>query len=115
MTAQTLPSIEEVVEAGFNGRGGGRTPYMDLDNAVSDWTSEVFDKTFERWPCDDDDCPARPAWDKELSEMWGTFTASLNRSVERTIRSRLVKAMHAFAEAHPEATRKPRPATETTD
>jgi hypothetical protein len=91
--------IEALVDdAGDHGHGR-----WNLESAISDWISESMDGAWARWPCDDDGCPGRPAWDLAMSEAWNRLHKRLNRDLERTIRHAIVKELVAFAAAHPDA------------
>ena len=87
--------------------GGLAAPAVDLDDAVGDVTASFVDALWERWPCEDDDCPARPGWDVALSEAENAMRIRLGHDLERMVRRRLAAFAERFQAEHPEAVLRP--------
>lgn len=101
--------FREIIEQAFRERPGALDrPSGDVADAVNNWFSGICHR-LDRWPCDDEGCPARPAWDVALDDLYGRVTTSLERRVERMIGRTFLRELMAFAEAHPEARWAPEP------
>lgn len=103
-----LPALDlsARLEAGIVAAFDTRTPHLEsvrfkLDEAINEWRYKV-DGLFDRWPCEDRDCPARPAWDVALDDALAGGDKLLAH-VEGEIRDWLFSRLLAFAKAHPEA------------
>ena len=110
MTAPTEQEITEAIEAAYKDRGRlGGSPMQEIESAVTAWTSDLTRLLWQRWPCDDEKCPARPAWDHRLDAL--QYDSDLQSSLEMEcvdlIRRRLREMVLAFSAEHPEATRAP--------
>ena len=103
MTA-AIPGLEEAIEAAYRNKPSLlASPDMDLDSGLGDWCVMFEDANWERWPCEDDDCPARPGWDIALSEQGNVLRSALAIEVETLIRQRLSEFAERFQAEHPEA------------
>lgn len=58
---------------------------------------------FERWPCDSDDCPSRPEWDRALDDVYSTAGDEIERLWLDATHTVLRAAITGFLEQHPEA------------
>lgn len=56
----------------------------------------------ERWTCQDDDCPARPAWDRALSDLLETVAPVIAGEMVELGTRRLTLALSAHLAAHPD-------------
>lgn len=94
----TAPNVSERVLAIFDealeGRPGLNTaPSMAIESAVSAGTSAIIDGLVDRWDCENDECPGRPAWDRALSETWDRITDN----AEETMREAFPRHRHPGA------------------
>ena len=108
MTAPTIPGLEETIESSGNTRNVmGHAPSFELETALSDWFYGFLGQTWQRWPCGDEDCPARPAWDAALDEAVDSISWGVTLSIEAEVMALIEKRMTEFAERfqreHPEA------------
>ncbi len=103
------PNVSERVladwDAALDTRPGSLfRPSSSLEDAVTNVTANLLDhRFFDRWTCDNEDCPARPAWDHALDETFGRITANAQESMLEAFRAILIRELEAFAKAHPEA------------
>lgn len=81
------------------------SPYLQLEETLNSWLADVWEATYERWPCSAEDCPARPAWDVELWEQHSDLHEELQESILELVRRRSIEVLEAFAREHPEAQR----------
>ncbi|MBA2556967.1 MAG: hypothetical protein H0V12_06425 [Chloroflexi bacterium] len=77
---------------------------MYLDDAVNDWQSNLVRALWERWPCDDENCPARPAADIALSAFYVESEAIIEAAAD-LIRGRFAALAVKFAAEYPDAPR----------
>lgn len=75
------------------------------DEDVGTWCLNVTVDAFDRWPCNDDDCPARPAWDADLARLFDRLVG-IEDQIHRKVRKHFERELSAFAAQHPEALRK---------
>lgn len=111
----TAPNVSERVLAIFDEamdeRPGLNTPpSLAIESAVSSATSAIIERLIERWDCDNDECPGRPAWDKALSESWERIDANAEETMREAFRAVVIRELEAFAKAHPEAAWRTAPA-----
>lgn len=104
----TAPTVSERVLAIFDEaldeRPGANTqPSLAIEGAVSAGTSAVIDRLIDRWACESDECPGRPAWDKALSETWDRITDNAEETMREAFRAIVIRELEAFAKAYPEA------------
>ncbi|MBX3031418.1 MAG: hypothetical protein KF809_14825 [Chloroflexi bacterium] len=84
--------------------GRYRAELLTLESAINESVSEAARMVWSEWPCDSEDCPARPSWEPDL---WTTRTAlerELLEDVTALIRDRIEAVFIAFGETHPRAT-----------
>ena len=80
-------------------QGGTR----DLDAGT--WLMYLFD-VWERWPCSDEGCPARPGWDVARSDMFEALAPKadgLVRDMLDTLVATVAEAFAEYAKVHPDA------------
>lgn len=56
----------------------------------------------KRWTCSDENCPARPDWDKALSDLLSKMGNELDNEIHRVTTKTLVKGLTAFLAEHPD-------------
>lgn len=105
MTTGTIPSLEEAILAAWDGT---IRPHDNLRVTLTDaMTDTAYLFTNALWQrnqaCDADDCPNRPAWDRELT---AAADAAMNAARDEAL-ALIFDRMAAFAERfqaeHPEA------------
>ncbi len=109
MSAPTEQEISQAIETAYSNRAEPcrSTPEMYLDNAVNDWLVDLMRALWERWPCDDGRCPARPAADIALGALYAEIEPITEQAAD-FIRGRFAALAVTFAAEHPDA---PRPST----
>ncbi len=102
-------TLEAAIEAAYqyvpNSLAPSDRPEMARDGYIGDWVlSFTLDPgPWERWSCEDEDCPARPDWDRALAEATTALRDDLEREVDALIRQRLADFARQFQAEHPEA------------
>ncbi len=73
------------------------------------WLWEVIASVFERYACDNEHCPSRPAWDIARDDLFDSLSTKLDNAVNDVLTTHITRALVAYAAEHPDA---PRPSTE---
>lgn len=108
MSAPTEQEISDAIAAAGDMKGNSRpSPVAQLEDIVWDWTYNFpHDALWQRWSCENDNCPGRPDYDKRLSELFAEVTDDhLIERLSSLIEDRLAVAARKFAAEYPEAPR----------
>ncbi len=96
MTAEaTLLSIPEAVQRAVD----------DLPIDPGQWLYDVVGEVFERYACNDEKCPNRPAWDIARKKMFDETATSLDNAINEVLTNRITRALVAYAGEYPDAPR----------
>ncbi len=78
---------------------------IDPEELADVWAWELLKAAagpIERWTCQDDDCPARPAWDRALSDLLETVAPAIAGEMVELGTRRLTLALAAHLAANPD-------------
>lgn len=93
--------LDAAIDEALDRRGGIDTEIGDL---LVDLLSQGRSSLFERWTCEDEKCPGRPQWDKDLAgETWNAIHEAIERQWVDIARQEIRTRVLAFLEQHPEA------------
>ncbi len=111
MSAPTDQEINEAIEVAYHSRPGfggthGTPPELSLESAISDWWSLVMGHAglWERWPCGDEKCPARPAYDDAISKLSNEL-GLVQEACADLIRGRFAEMAVRIRDQYPDAPR----------
>ncbi len=69
------------------------------------WLFDVMEEVFERYACDNERCPSRPAWDIARDDLFDSLSTKLDNAVNDVLTTHITRALVAFAAEHPDAPR----------
>ena len=106
MTAPTEQEVREAVQAAGDMKGTFNEPGPEfaLHGLVETWHHNLMGSFWQRWPCDDENCPARPEWDKRLDELYDSIEP-LTAECIALINNRLAELAMKFTAEYPDAPR----------
>lgn len=104
----TAPNVSERVLAIFDEAMHDRPgfllrPSSEIESAATSGADAIIERLVQRWDCDSEECPGRPAWDRALSETWDRIAANAQETMLEAFRAIVIRELEAFAKAHPEA------------
>lgn len=102
MSAPSEQEIQAAVDM------AGKKHATGIEKAIDDWLYDVLHGAlWQRWSCEDERCPARPEYDKALSDLFNE-TIGIETLVEgclNVVNDRFVVALREFAKKYPDAPR----------
>ncbi len=77
----------------------------DLPIDPFSWFYDVMEEVFERYACDNERCPSRPAWDIARDDLFDSLSTKLDNAVNDVLTTHITRALVAYAAEHPDAPR----------
>lgn len=103
-------AIAQAIEAAYDAsapsdrRMGRLSPRWSIIQAVETWRYRILEHAFDRWPCDDEECPARPGWDVALDRLAEELREDkLAERMADVFRGHMIGLLADYVRAHPDA------------
>lgn len=109
MTAPTKPEIRDAIERAADARPGAFSS-ASIEDAISNWALNLDETLWQRWSCDSDSCPARPEWDKRISELFEVVTSKAVAECDAIVERHLIGMAETLFAEFPDAPRAEREA-----
>ncbi len=77
----------------------------DLPIDPFSWFYDVMGEVFERYACDNEHCPSRPAWDIAGDDVLNSLSTKLHNAVNDVLTTHITRALVTYAAKHPDAPR----------
>lgn len=98
---QRVRAMRTWIETALDRMPFGERPETSADSFASTLL-DSDDGPFERWMCTDEDCPARPTWDRALSDAYGELSDAITKEMERVVIEQSIVILTKLLQAYPD-------------
>lgn len=104
MTTATIPGLAEAIERAYTAPVNNYPCHdVALEDALGMWWYDSIRAIFDRWDCDNEECPGLPAWDDTLGDESEAALEVARDEALALFRDRIAGFAGLFAKEHPEA------------